>query len=72
MWFKYHPNVTLSRLVNNIKTSRSRKRRKEFVKQINNIYWKDVLGKSSYFIASCGEVTIYTLKKYIKNQKKPE
>ncbi|MGD1805318.1 IS200/IS605 family transposase [Dapis sp. BLCC M126] len=70
--FQYHPNVMLSKLVNNIKTVTSRRLRKEFAEQINTIYWKDVLWNGSYFIASCGGVTISTLKKYIENQKTPE
>ena len=70
--FQYHPNITLSKLVNNIKTVTSRKLRKEFAEQINNIYWKDVLWNGSYFIASCGRVTISTLKKYIENKNNPE
>ena len=63
--FQYHPNVMLSKLVNNVKTVTSRRLRKEFAEQINNIYWKDFLWNGSYFIASCGGVTISTLKKYI-------
>ena len=70
--FQYHPNVMLSKLVNNVKTVTSRRLRKEFSEQINAIYWKDVLWNGSYFIASCGGVTISTLKKYIENQKTPE
>ncbi|NEP46716.1 MAG: IS200/IS605 family transposase [Okeania sp. SIO2H7] len=70
--FQYHPNVMLSKLVNNVKTVTSRRLRKEFAEQINVIYWKNVLWNSSYFIASCGGVTISTLKKYIENQKTPE
>ncbi|MGD1712952.1 IS200/IS605 family transposase [Hydrocoleum sp. CS-953] len=70
--FQYHPSVMLSKLVNNIKTVTSRRLRKEFAEQINAVYWKDVFWNGSYFIASCGGVTISTLKKYIENQKTPE
>ncbi len=70
--FQYHPNVMLSKLVNNVKTVTSRRLRKEFAEQINAIYWKDVLWNGSYFIANCVGVTISTLKKYIENQKTPK
>ena len=70
--FQYHPNILLSKLVNNIKTVTSRKLRQEFSEQVNKFYWKDVLGNGSYFVASCGGVTISTLKKYIENQNSPQ
>ncbi|WP_366665094.1 transposase [Microcoleus sp. bin48.metabat.b7b8b9.023] len=35
---------------------------------VNEFYRKDVLWSSSYFIASCGGVTVSTLRKYIENQ----
>jgi len=72
IWFQYHPNVMLSKLVNNVKTVTSRRLRKEFSEQVNAVYWKDVFWNGSYFIASCGGVTISTLKKYIENQKTPK
>ncbi|MDJ1177362.1 IS200/IS605 family transposase [Roseofilum sp. BLCC_M91] len=70
--FQYHPNVLLSKLVNNIKTVTSRKLRQEFVEPVNKLYWKDALWNGSYFVASCGGVTISTLKKYIENKNSPQ
>ncbi len=70
--FQYHPNILLSKLVNNIKTVTSRKLRQEFSEQVNKFYWKDALWNGSYFVASCGGVTISTLKKYIENQNSPQ
>ncbi len=49
-------------------TSTSRKLRQEFPEQVNKFYWKKVFWNESYFIASCGGVTISVLKKYIENQ----
>jgi putative transposase len=69
--FQYHPSLELSKLVNNLKTVTSRKLRSEFEERVNEFYWKDVLWNGSYFIASCGGVTISTLKKYIENQDRP-
>jgi putative transposase len=68
--FQYKPQICLSTLINNIKTVTSRKIRKEFSERVNKFYWKDsVFWNSSYFIASCGGVTVDVLKQYVENQK---
>ncbi len=71
--FQYHPDLQLSKLVNSLKSVSSRKLRQEFLDELEKVYYKKkVVWNSSYFIASCGGVTISTLKKYIENQKTPE
>ncbi|TVQ42043.1 MAG: IS200/IS605 family transposase, partial [Gloeocapsa sp. DLM2.Bin57] len=45
----------------------SRRLRQEFP-EIEQSYHKDVFWNGSYFVASCGGVTISTLKTYIQNQ----
>ena len=70
--FQYHPGIDLSKLVNSLKTVTSRRLRSEFKEQVNNFYDKDALWNGSYFIASCGGVTVSTLKKYIENQDSPQ
>lgn len=70
--FQYHPDLELSKLVNNLKSVSSRKLRQEFSEYLSEIYWKDVFWSGSYFVASCGGVTISTLRKYIEGQQKPE
>jgi putative transposase len=69
--FQYHPGVELSKFVNNIKTVTSRKLRSEFEDRVHQFYYKDVLWNGSYFIASCGGVTVSALKKYIEAQDSP-
>lgn len=69
--FQYYPQMSLPKFVGNIKSVTSRKLRQEFPSLVNSIYWKKVLWNESYFIASCGGVTISVLKKYIENQDKP-
>ncbi len=69
--FQYFPDVELTKLVNNVKSVSSRKLRQEFSGHLDKIYWKDVLWNGSYFIASCGGVTVQTLRKYIENQDSP-
>ncbi|MFB2977980.1 IS200/IS605 family transposase [Microseira sp. BLCC-F43] len=70
--FQYHPDVALSNLVNNLKSVSSRKLRQEFEERVNQFYRKDVLWNGSYFVASCGGVTISTLRKYIEQQDTPD
>jgi putative transposase len=70
--FQYHPDLELSKLVNNLKSISSRKLRQEFSEHLKTFYSKDVFWNGSYFIASCGGVTVSTLKKYIENQQQPD
>ncbi len=70
--FQYHPDLELSKLINNLKSVSSRKLRQEFSEHLAKIYWQDVFWNGSYFVASCGGVTISTLRKYIENQNSPE
>ncbi len=70
--FQYYPQMELAKFIGNIKSITSRKLRQEFPEQINKVYWKKVLWNESYFIASCGGVTISVLKKYIENQDPPK
>jgi putative transposase len=68
--FQYKPQICLSTLINNIKTVTSRRIRKEFSERLKKFYWKDAFWNNSYFIASCGGVTVEVLKKYVENQAK--
>lgn len=69
--FQYYPQMALPKFIGNIKSVTSRKLRQEFPEQVNKVYWKKVFWNESYFIASCGGVTISVLKKYIENQDTP-
>jgi putative transposase len=69
--FQYYPQMDVSKFVNNIKSVSSRKVRSEFAEHINKFYWKEVLWSESYFIATCGGVTVSVLRKYIDNQSTP-
>lgn len=70
--FRYTPQTDLTKFINNIKYVSSRYLRKEFTQRVEQFYKKDVLWNGSYFIASCGGVTVETLKKYVENQSRPE
>ena len=69
--FQYYPQMELTKFVNNIKSVTSRRLRKEFIERVNAFYSNDVLWNGSYFIASCGGMTIDTLRKYIESQDAP-
>lgn len=69
--FQYTPQIQLSKLVNNIKTVTSRYLKQEFPDRFARFYWKDALWSSSYFISSCGGVTVDVLKKYVQEQNRP-
>ena len=70
--FQYHPDLQLSKLVNNIKSVTSRRLRQEYAEHLEKFFWKDVFWNGFYFVASCGGVTISKLKEYIENQNSPE
>lgn len=71
--FQYYPQLDLSKFVTNLKSVSSRRMRSEFEEEIKKHYpKKPVFWSESYFIASCGGVTVSTLKKYIENQESPK
>ncbi|MGD2179590.1 IS200/IS605 family transposase [Lusitaniella coriacea] len=69
--FQYTPQVDLSKLINNLKTVSSRLAQKEYSAVIEKQLWKGAFWSSSYFVASCGGVTVQELKKYVQNQNRP-
>ncbi len=69
--FNTRHKLSEAKLINNLKTVSSRYLRKEFVAEVNKVYWKDVFWTNGYFIASCGGVTVDLLKKYIEEQDRP-
>lgn len=64
----FSPQVQLSKLIANLKTVSSRLLRKEFQSELERIYSKPVFWSGSYFVASCGGVTIQTLRDYVEKQ----
>ncbi|MDY6938616.1 MAG: IS200/IS605 family transposase [Cyanobacteriota bacterium] len=64
--FQYYPQMELPKFVNNIKSVTSRRIRTQFPNAVGKALWNE-----SYFIASCGGVTVSVLKKYIESQDRP-
>lgn len=50
----------------------SRLIRKEFSDELAYVYGKPVFWTGSYFVASCGGVTVEQLKRYVEQQATPE
>jgi putative transposase len=70
--FSYYPQLDLCKFINNLKTVTSRLIRKEFKQELSKTYrGQPVLWNGSYFIASCGGVTVDVLRKYIEGQDTP-
>ena len=65
------PNKRISDLIGNLKSSSCKNLWRDYP-MLKETYWgKKVLWTPSYFVASCGGVTIETLEKYIQNQDRP-
>ncbi len=70
--FQYYPQLELPKFISNLKSISSRRLRSEFPDRVNQFYWKAVFWNESYFIASCGGVTVSVLKRYIEKQDSPD
>jgi putative transposase len=66
--FSGNPNLTLSTLVNNLKTVSSRLIRRDFKGPISRVYREPVFWHRSYCIITSGGAPIEVLKKYIEDQ----
>lgn len=58
--------MEIPKFVNNLKSVTSRRIRAEYPQAVGKALWNE-----SYFIASCGGVTVSVLRKYIENQDNP-
>jgi putative transposase len=69
---EYKPEVSLSKLIGNLKAVSSRLIRRDF-KELEQKYFygKPYFWSGSYFVASCGGVTIEKIKEYVESQKTP-
>jgi putative transposase len=65
--FASKPQVQVSKFVNNLKGVSSRLLRKEFP-ELKKDLWGSSFWSPSYFIASTGQVSLETLKRYVEEQ----
>lgn len=69
----YKPDISLSKLIANLKTVSSRLIRRDFPELASKYFYnKPYFWTGAYFVASCGGVTVSQLKKYVENQKTPQ
>jgi putative transposase len=69
----YKPDISLSKLIANLKTVSSRLIRRDFPELAGKYFDnKPYFWTGAYFVASCGGVTVNQLKKYVENQKSPQ
>ena len=68
MMITYPPKLALSKRVNALKASSSKRLRNEFV-DLRAAYDKPVLWSRSYFAGSCGGAPLEVIKQYIQNQR---
>jgi putative transposase len=67
----YKPDKPLSTLIGNLKTVSSRLIRKEYPElSKKHFYNKPYFWTGSYFVATCGGVTVEQLRHYVENQGK--
>ena len=66
-----HPDNNIAQLVASLKSASSRIIRKEFKSEVDKTYSKPVFWSSSYYVSSCGGVTIERLRKYLEKQNSP-
>ena len=69
---EFNPKVQLSKFIANLKTVSSRLIRKDYSEHLTKFYGqKSVFWTGSYFVATCGGVTIEQLKQYVEKQQSP-
>ena len=68
----YKPSLSVSNLVANLKATSSKTLWRNHAEYLEKQYWgKRVLWTGSYFVASCGGVTIEQLRQYVEQQNRP-
>ena len=65
--FESKPQIQLSKFINSLKAVSGRLLFREFP-ELKKYLWENHFWSPSYFLASTGQVTLDTLKKYVENQ----
>jgi hypothetical protein len=68
MLIDIHPALSISILVNNLKSASSRRVRNKFAKHIAQFYWKPYFWNRAYYVGSVGNVTLDTIMRYVQQQ----
>ena len=68
--FRAKPTLDMTKFINVLKGSSSRKLREKYKDFLKDKLWGDHFWSPSYFLATTGNVTIDILKSYVENQRK--
>lgn len=68
--FRAKPTLDMTKFINVLKGSSSRKLREKYKDFLKDKLWGDHFWSPSYFLATTGNVTIDILKTYVENQRK--
>jgi putative transposase len=60
------------RFVNNVKTTSSRLIRRDFGRELRDLYRRPVFWSRSYCIITCGGAPVSLIKRYVEQQRAPE
>lgn len=66
---EYPPSLSLVKLINQLKGVSSRRIRQRRYPEVISKLWGTHFWSPSYFVVSCGGVTLDVVKKYIENQR---
>jgi len=66
------PTLNLTKYINILKGHSSRYLRKKYLNEIKNKLYGDSFWSDSYYIATCGNVNLTKLKKYLDDQEKTQ
>ena len=67
----YKPSISVSNLIANLKATSSKTMWRNHADYLKQQYHKRVLWTGSYFVASCGGVTLEKLRQYVEQQDRP-
>ena len=68
--FRSKPTLDITKFINALKGSSSRKMREQYKDFLKDKLWGDSFWSPSYFLATTGNVTIDILKAYVESQRK--
>ncbi|SMC03150.1 putative transposase [Sulfobacillus thermosulfidooxidans DSM 9293] len=68
LFISIHPALNISTLVNNLKSASSRRMRHHFAEHLAKFYQKPYFWHRAYYVASAGEVSLDTIKRYVEAQ----
>ncbi|SMC02055.1 putative transposase [Sulfobacillus thermosulfidooxidans DSM 9293] len=63
-----HPALTISTLINNLKSASSRRMRNRFADHLRKYYWKPYFWHRAYYVGSVGGASLETVKRYVEAQ----